>query len=180
VLDGSKTATASFSTLPRTLLGAFIRKTHGAGGAFDFPIATGGGTSFEPRSGSSLELYFQFDGPIVSTNASSGCSNGSMAYLPATGASTIGVSLTGVQDALLGTCSVLLNGSTTSATVSFGVLAGDVDGSRSVTASDILRVKGRVPQSLTGANFIYDTNLSGIVESTDVDAVKARSGVSIP
>ena len=180
VLDGSKSATAAFNTPPRTLLGAFIRKSHGGAGTFDFPLVIGGGTALEPRGGSSLELHFQFDGPIVSTNASSGCSNGSMAYLPATGASSIGVSLTGVQEALLGTCSVVLNGSTTQASVSFGVLPGDVNGSRSVTASDILRAKGRLSQSVTNANFIYDTNTSGVVEATDVDAVKGRSGVSVP
>jgi hypothetical protein len=180
VMDTSKSGSASFTTLPRTLVSAAIRKTHGAAGPFDFPLAIGGGASVEPRAGTSLQVFFTFDGPIVSTNPSSGCSNGTMTYLAPTGSNSIGVDVAGVQDGLLGTCQVVLNGSTTQATVSFATLAGDVNGSLSITASDILRVKGRRTQAATGANFAHDTNISGAIDDADVDAVKGRSGVSIP
>ena len=76
------------------------------------------------------------------------------------------VGLTGVNGAL-------------SAAASVGFLPGDVDGSGTVTASDILRTRGREGQSDTPSNFLYDVNLDGSITSADRAAVKAQSGTTL-
>ena len=68
-------------------------------------------------------------------------------------------------------------GATASASVAF--VLGDMDGTRSVTASDILRAKGHVPQTTDATNFLHDVDLSGTVSNTDVATVQGNSGSQI-
>ena len=67
-----------------------------------------------------------------------------------------------------------------SVSASVGFLVGDVTNSRSVTASDILRMKGRIGQGANSGNYPYDADLSGPIDTIDLAAVKARAGLSIP
>src|SRR4029079_6585528 len=55
-----------------------------------------------------------------------------------------------------------------------GFLAGDVDASRSVTASDILRIKGRAGP-VNASSYRHDVDASGIIDGGDVSAAKARA-----
>jgi hypothetical protein len=94
--------------------------------------------------------------------------------------STVEVTLVGVPDARRVRVTLSnVNGAGVSAAVSIGFLVGDVNGSRSVTAVDINRTKGKVGNALTTSNFFYDVDLSGAINSTDTTTVKGRSGLTI-
>ena len=62
---------------------------------------------------------------------------------------------------------------------SMGFLVGDVNGSGSVTANDILRVQGGAG-TVNASNFIYDINTDGSVSLTDVVLTKNNSGLTLP
>jgi hypothetical protein len=93
--------------------------------------------------------------------------------------STIEVTLTGIPNnqrvrvALAG-----INGGA-SASSAVGFVLGDVDGTRSVTSSDILRAKGVAGQTTDAGNFRHDVDVSGTISGTDVSAVQGNSGSAI-
>ena len=62
----------------------------------------------------------------------------------------------------------------------FGVLAGDVDGSGQVTAADVLGVRGAAGQTLGDANAGFDVNCSGDITGDDLQAVQKRVGTRLP
>jgi hypothetical protein len=55
-----------------------------------------------------------------------------------------------------------------------------VNNSRSVTATDVLQVKGRSGQVADGTNFRFDVNASGSISASDILAVKGRAGLVLP
>lgn len=57
------------------------------------------------------------------------------------------------------------------------MMVGDVNGTRSVSASDISAVKARSGQVATALNFKFDVNATGAISASDISAVKARSGL---
>jgi hypothetical protein len=64
--------------------------------------------------------------------------------------------------------------------ITLSTLAGDVNGNRSVTASDLGQVKAQAGVPIDGSNFRTDVNANGAINATDVSAVKANSGNSVP
>jgi hypothetical protein len=95
------------------------------------------------------------------------------------------VNLSGVTD--VQRITVSLNGVTGTdaqtlapTTVSMNVLAGDVNGSKVVTASDISAVKAQSGLPVTQANFRADVAVSGSVNATDIGRVKTNAGFAIP
>ena len=172
------------------LSAVFSRKTHAAAGDLDLAIdtsrAAGDFVTVEPRvgtsGGGSHLAVFQFSTPITSSGTVT-CVNASGTPVGSAAASFSGnevrVALSGipanqrVQVRLAG-----VNG-TINVSASMGFLVGDVDGSASVTASDILRVKGWSGLPTTASNFLYDVDLSSGINSLDIDAVKARAGLSL-
>ena len=54
-----------------------------------------------------------------------------------------------------------MNGADVNVSAPMGFLVGDVNASKSVTASDILRAKGWLNQSVKSSNYLYDTDLLG-------------------
>ena len=56
-----------------------------------------------------------------------------------------------------------------------GMLAGDVNGNGSVTAADLSAVDAVLSQSVTGANFLRDVNLSGTLTIADLLALNRES-----
>jgi len=93
------------------------------------------------------------------------------------------VDLSGVTN--IQTISVTLgsvtDGTTTNdVTVRMSVLAGDTNGNRSVTASDIGETKARSGQAVTAVNFRADVNASGSINASDISVVKSRSGTQLP
>ena len=77
---------------------------------------------------------------------------------------------------------ILLNGvnGATNVAASLGFLVGDVNGTRSVNASDISRVKASLNQAAGPNNYLFDLNLSGTISAGDLVMVKARSGMVLP
>jgi hypothetical protein len=73
-----------------------------------------------------------------------------------------------------------VSGVNVNASAAIGFMVGDVNASRAVTASDILRTKGLATQSANSANYLYDADLSGNIDAADVAAVKLRAGLSLP
>jgi hypothetical protein len=164
------------------------RKTHGGAGTFDQTIDTtaliGGAITVEPRSaGASHVLVHQFDA-TVATPGVAVCIDQSAAPIgsatPAAVGSTVEVTVTGIPDNKRVTCTLSnVNGIGGNVAASVGFLAGDVNGSRSVTASDILATKGKAGQPVA-TNFKYDIDRNGTIDANDVAAVKANAGLSMP
>jgi hypothetical protein len=174
---------------PKSLVGVVSSKIHGAAGTFALaldhsqPIA--GDVTVEPRTvGSGHRIVFQFSGTIlwpgIATCVDASGTTVGQASATAVG-STVEVLLTAspafpdktrVTVALSNVDGVGLN-----ASISVGFLAGDVNGTRSVTASDILRVKGKSGQAASAGSFLHDVDLSGTVGLSDVGMVRQGSGV---
>jgi hypothetical protein len=72
-----------------------------------------------------------------------------------------------------------VNNQGVNATANVGLLIGDVNGTRTVTAADILATKGRIGMAVDGTTFTYDVDLDGSIGDADVDAVKAKSGTEL-
>jgi hypothetical protein len=159
------------------------RKTHGAPGSFDLTIdATqpiGGTVTVEPRNiGSGHTIVFQFNDTVTSTGTVTTTAGAASATFAG---SEVLVTLTGVADVSRATVSLAnVNGAGVNASASIGFLVGDVNNSRSVTATDILQVKGRSGQATDATNFEFDLNASGSVTASDILAVKGRSGLVLP
>ena len=159
------------------------RKTHGPAGAFDIAIDTGqaiGGTvTVEPRNiGTGHTIVFQFAGPITATGAVASTAGSASAAISG---NDVVVTLTGIPDNSRATVSLTnVNNAGVNASASIGFLVGDVNNSRSVTATDILQVKGRSGQATDATNFKFDLNASGSITASDILAVKGRSGLVLP
>jgi hypothetical protein len=179
--------TANFTPAP-TLSSVKSRKTHGGAGTFDLPIdytaPIGSGITVEPRAavGNTHKIVFTFDvaisDPGIATCTDAGANSVGSASAAAVG-TTVEVTLTGVPDNRRVMVTVAgVNGARTVSTA-IGFISGDVDGLRSVTASDILRAKGRDGATADSTNFVYDVDVSGTVGSSDISAVRANSGSQI-
>jgi hypothetical protein len=64
--------------------------------------------------------------------------------------------------------------------VSVNMLAGDVNGSKTVNATDIGLAKDQAGQMVSAANFRADVVPVGVISSSDIGLVKSRSGQSVP
>ena len=82
------------------------------------------------------------------------------------------VTLTNVQDDESNTLA--------SASVTMGLLMGDVDGDGSVTMADLALVKADLGQPTDATNFREDVNVDGTINQLDVRAVKRYRGTFLP
>ncbi len=168
-----------------TLTSAVSRKTHGAAGTFDLPLPLTGAPAVECRSsGGTHTLVFSFTNDIVSGSASLSEGTGSVSG-SSVSLNTMTVNLSGVSD--VQRITVTLTGVTDSfgqvlppTAVSVNMLVGDINGSKSVSASDIGSVKAQSGAPVTAVNFRADVAVSGSITATDVGLVKSRSGQSVP
>jgi hypothetical protein len=177
------------TTPPLALVSVASRKTHGASGAFDVTVDTaqliGGTITVEPRQiGAGHSLVFFFSGAITATGTASmvdALAAPVGTATPALSGNNVVVTLTGVPDNQRVTVSLTnVNNAGVNASASMGFLVGDVNNSRSVTATDILQVKGRSGQVTDATNFRFDLNASGSITASDILAVKGRSGLVLP
>ena len=165
------------------------RKTHGSAGAFSLPIEPvadiNGPLTVEPRMiGSGHTLVFEFNVAISAPGTAQAID---ASALPIGLASTapsgnnVVVTLTNIPDNQRITVTLSdVNGPGFSRAVSLGFLVGDVNGTKTVNASDISALKARTAQSLNLSNFQFDLNASGIVDGVDIIAAKLRSGRAVP
>jgi len=170
------------------LTGVVSRKTHGSAGSFDLPIDTaaaiGGAVSVESRIiGAGHMLVFQFDGPITSAGSASvvdGASNPLGAASAAASGNEVIVTLINIPDNQRVRVALTGVNNSSNAEAAAGFLVGDINGSRSVNATDISGVKARSGQATDASNFRFDINASGGINATDISAVKARAGLVLP
>lgn len=168
------------------LQSAASRKRH-AGNDYDVPLATGiaiaGNVSVEPRQPDAFgqRIVFKFTQPVTAT--------GTVTVLDRLGAAVpfsaamVGTELIVTLPALpnnsrLTVASTNVNNAGVNVTVSAGFFIGDVTGTRTVNAGDVVAIKAHAGQGLltqpTSARF--NVTLSGTVGATDVSQVKARTG----
>lgn len=181
-------ATVNASPAVLNLLSVVSRKFHGATSfslSIDKNAPITGNITIEPRAiGAGHTLIFHFDSAVTSVAAATALDALSVSAGTATVAAVSGdvvVTLTNVADNKRLTIALSgLNGTGT-ALASMGFLVGDVTNTRSVNAADVAAVKanaGRTP--LDNTTFKFDLNANGTITSSDISAVKARSGLVIP
>ena len=170
----------------------FSRKTHGGTTAFDIDINTGilaisGAVTVEPRSiANGHTIHFRFNNAISGAGTVAVVdANGSA--IPATSraqGNDVIVTIPVIADNKRATITLIgvtgLGGAGNPQAVSMGFLLGDVNGSRSVNASDISAFKTQLGLPISSANFKFDVNTSGSVTAADVSAMKLRSGLVMP
>ena len=183
---------ALFVSLPvsaLTLTGAQSRKVHGATGTYDLALdrvatITGAITVESRVIGAGHTIVFQFDELITATGTVSSVdvANTSIGSTTAVASgNNVVVTLNDIADNRRVTVRLTGVNSTLTTQVSVGFLAGDINNSFSVNASDISGIKARSGQtvSVPANNFRFDINASGAINSSDISAVKSRSGVSL-
>ena len=175
-------------TLPQApaLVTAVSRKTHGAAGTFDITLPSSG-LGVESRSagtGGTFVLVLTFDTNVVSGQANVTSGVGMVQGQPTFNGNQMTINLSGVANVqnitVMATNVMGVGGPAGSATVTYGILEGDTNGSRGVNASDIAFAKGRIGQGVNATNFRADVNGSGTINATDVAIVKARGGTGLP
>ncbi len=155
-------------------------------GAFDIPLPLTGAPGVECRStGGAHSLIFAFSNNVVSGSAAVSSGAGSISGSPIFSGTTMTVNLTGVTD--VQQITVTLSNVTDSnaqvlpnTAVSMNVLAGDTNGSRSVSAADVSQVKAQSGATATSANFRQDVVTNGTISAGDIGLVKSRSGATLP
>jgi len=178
-------AETSASPAVINLLSVVSRKFHGAT-AFSLTIdksqSLNGNVTVEPRAiGSGHTLVFHFDNTITSVNAAATALNSVLQSAGTATAAVVGgdveVTLTNVAENTRLTLTLTgLNG-TGMAAASLGFLVGDVTNSHAVNAADIAAIKANVGKTpLDNSTYKFDLNANGTITSSDISAVKARSG----
>jgi hypothetical protein len=182
-------ATRAYAMVPTLQLAAAVsRKTHGTAGTFDIPLALTGTAGVECRRGTpsgSHTIVLTFSNAVVSGSAAVTNGTGSVAGTPSFNGNTMTIGLTNVTD--LQTITITLSNVTDSfaqvvpeAALNIGMLIGDTNGSKSVTASDIGQVKGQAGAPASNSNFRTDLDANGSVTASDIGQVKATAGNTLP
>jgi hypothetical protein len=131
-----------------------------------------------------MQVY-TFDNNVVSGSAAVTSGTGSVSGSPTFSGHTMTVNLTGVTD--VQRITVTLTNVTDefsqvlpSTPVSMNVLIGDVNGNKTVNATDVALVKSQVGHAITGSNFREDVNADGSISSSDVALTKSDVGHGVP
>jgi hypothetical protein len=137
--------------------------------------------------GTSHQIVFQFNGPV--TNPGSATLNDASGQPITTATITtqpsgndVIVTIANLPDASKATINLTnVNGTpAANSSVAIGFLVGDINGSGKVTGADIAGVKARISNTVDGANYKADINVSGQINSTDTNVVKSRAGSALP
>ncbi|PYL84252.1 MAG: hypothetical protein DMF17_11600 [Verrucomicrobia bacterium] len=131
-----------------------------------------------------MQVY-TFDNNVVSGSAAVTSGTGNVSGSPSFSGHTMTVNLTGVTD--VQRITVTLTNVTDEfsqvlppTAVNMNVLIGDVNGNKTVNATDVALVKSRVGQTVTGSNFREDVNADGSISSSDVALTKSDVGHGVP
>jgi len=170
------------------------RKVHGSAGVFDLILLdaselcgpAGCPPQVEPRSGGTNGQFlidFHFANPVLSCGTAMS-SAGTATNDPASGGNDCLVDLTGVANAqyVTVTLSGVIDNQGNQGNVSgtFGVLLGDVNGSKRVDAADVSSVRQQTLQPVTISNFLNDINTSGRIDAADVSIARQQTLTSLP
>ena len=165
------------------LTSAASRKHHGSVGDFDIDLPLTGTVGIEDRQGdgSTREMIvLTFSEAVTSVDSSAtSCGrvesvtiNGSEVIVNLVGVtcngSDVTVTLTGVNGG---------SGSLAEASVTFGLLVGDVDGDGRVTTADVNLVRANIGrQPPTSDNFREDVTVNGKINHGDINVVRSKKG----
>jgi hypothetical protein len=169
------------------LVNAVSRMTHAGAGAFDIDVSVPGAIEMRRQGPSHLLLVVTFDRPVTGVGGLDptdvSVSSGTVTVASVDG-DVLSISLVGVANAA--NLTVAFPGIVSVATVTpvsqslcFGFLVGDVNRNRVVNSLDILGVRGRLNQTTTAANFMYDVAVNGSINSLDILAVRGSLGKSL-
>ncbi len=171
-----------------TLVSAVSSKNHGNAGIFNIDLPLSGTPGVECRQGalgSATSIVFTFSDAVNSVDSTS-TSCGRVISTTADG-STVTVLLNNIQSCDGSDVTVTLtgvngdSGTLASAAVTFGMLAGDVNGDRTVDGNDLQQVRMNSGRGLvTDANFRNDVSADGKVNHADIKLTKAAQGNSLP
>ena len=133
-------------------------------------------------------LMLKFDDTLESVggaSVTSGTGSVASSNIDGSDAHKYVVNLTGVANAqtIVVTLTNLTDSAgnfSTAASVSMGVLLGDVNGSRRVDAADVSLVRQQTLQSITLSNFREDINASGRIDAADVSIARQQTLTSLP
>jgi hypothetical protein len=191
---GTSIASATVDVMPVSgamlvLVAVKSRKTHGIGGPFNLPVDTladiNGLLTVEPRMiGSGHMLVFEFNVPITARGSAQAIDASASPVGNATTAASgndVIVTLSNIPDNQRVTVTLSdVNAPGFSRAVSLGFLVGDINGTKTVNASDISALKARQNQPINLSNFLFDLNASGFIDAADITAAKVRAGRAIP
>lgn len=176
-------AEMEFDTLAPNLQNVASVQLHGAT-PYSIPLSLTGGQRVECRRiNGSLQLVFTFNQPVTSATADVTDGTGSVNGTPSFSGNTMIVNLRGVTDAQNLTVTLSeINDTDTAASVSFGVLQGDVNGDGGVNSQDVLQARNMVGvlAGQAGFNPRMDINEDGGVNSPDVLLVRNAVGHVLP
>ena len=172
-----------------TLVSAASSKKQGNAGTFDIDLPLSGTQGVECRQGAlgtATNIVFTFSGTVNSVDSTS-TSCGRVISTTASG-STVSVLLKDIQTSCDGLDVTLtltgVNGDSdtlASAAVTFGMLAGDINGDGTVDGNDLHSVRSNSGRGLvTDANFRNDVSADGKVNHADISLTKAARGNSLP
>jgi hypothetical protein len=185
--SGSGGGNAIFVAYVRVVpLGAVSRKAHGTAGSFDIPLPLTGTPGVECRQGTgatfdSHQLVVTFAAPVTLSSATVTSGGGTVESVAVSGNDVI-VNLTNVANAqtLAVTLFNVYDGANASdVVIPMSVLRGDVNGNRSVSASDIGQTKAQAGTA-TQTTFRSDVVANGSINATDISVVKASAGTGLP
>ena len=169
-----------------TLVSAASRLTHGTVGTFDINLPLSGG-GIEGRCGPSRQvIVFTFSNNVTGADSvTTSCGTAAPASVDPNDAHSLLVKLTALScDQQLVT--VTLNGvhddqgnTLTSASVTFGLLFGDVNGDGIVNKADVVSIRAVQGQHLNISNFRNDLTLDGRINDKDVGTYKTFRGDSL-
>ncbi len=174
--------------LQLALLSLKSRKTHAGNSDFDLTLLPSAlnATPIEPRSiGRGHKLLFEFNQPVTAPNsvtAKDANNNVIPNVIHSTTDNIVTVILPNLADnqRISITLAGINGNSASNVTQEVGFLVGDINGSGTVTAADIMALKARASTTLTQSNFRFDLNLSGKIDGADVSVAKARSATKLP
>ena len=171
-----------------TLESAASRKGHGGNRVFDIDLPLSGDVGIESRAGSGeVEIVFTFNNNVTAvTDADATCGEiGKIAVDPADShnvlvrvnelacnPNTLTLTLTGVTDDQGHTLD--------SASVSFGVLFGDVTADGIVDEADLAAVRAVQGQGTDSSNFRADINVDRNIDNKDSGELKNYHGNTLP
>ncbi|MDQ6860943.1 MAG: dockerin type I domain-containing protein [Verrucomicrobiota bacterium] len=161
------------------------RKTHGAAGTFDIPLAQNGSSATECRSGGAsgnYQIIVTFPNAISAVSGASVVSGSATVGSVSASGNQVTINLSGMPE--VGTLTLALNGvndgtTTGTATITVPVLVGDSNGDGAVNAADATQTRNNSGQLAGANNFRTDVNADGTINSADATIARRNAGQSL-
>ncbi|MCH7812822.1 MAG: S8 family serine peptidase [Planctomycetes bacterium] len=135
--------------------------------------------AIEMRQGGIREVVIDLSGSVSSVGASLSCFPEPYVGSVSTSLFDSDTVVVTLDPAILdGRCCTLQLSGDTDASLEVHTLAGDVNGSGVVNATDKNLVKGEIGEPIDSFRFVYDVNVSGVINATDKNLTKGWMGTA--